>query len=66
MKKTKRYQEGADRTIKDIRALALQRWPNMADRFSRKKDHSRAEAALIGAWYIQKYLGPQTKEQENA
>lgn len=29
------------------RLLALERWPHMADRFGRKKDHGRAEAALI-------------------
>ena len=48
------------KSTEDIRALALQRWPNMADRFSRKKDHNRAEAALIGLWYVQKYTGQQS------
>lgn len=33
------------------RARAIERWPNAALlHFSRKKDHGRAEAALIAAW----------------
>lgn len=37
----------------DVRALAIQTWPDMAHRFSRKLDHNRAEAALIGLWFLQ-------------
>lgn len=37
----------------DIRALAIQTWPDMAHRFGRKLDHNRAEAALIALWYLQ-------------
>lgn len=37
----------------DIRALAIQTWPEMAHRFGRKKDHNRAEAALIALWGLQ-------------
>jgi len=37
----------------DVRALAIQTWPDMAHRFSRSKDHNRAEAALIGLWFLQ-------------
>lgn len=37
----------------DVRALAIQSWPDMAHRFSRKLDHNRAEAALIGLWFLQ-------------
>lgn len=37
----------------DVRALAIQTWPDMAHRFSRKCDHNRAEAALIGLWFLQ-------------
>jgi crossover junction endodeoxyribonuclease RuvC len=37
----------------DIRALAIQTWPDMAHRFARKLDHNRAEAALIGLWFLQ-------------
>jgi len=35
--------------MKDMaRSEAIRRWPAMADRFARKKDDGRAEAALIG------------------
>lgn len=37
----------------DIRALAIQTWPDMAHRFQRKADHNRAEAALIALWFHQ-------------
>lgn len=37
----------------DMRALAIQTWPDMAHRFARKLDHNRAEAALIGLWFLQ-------------
>jgi crossover junction endodeoxyribonuclease RuvC len=36
----------------NMRALAAQKWPSMQDRFVRVKDHHRAEAALMGAWFI--------------
>lgn len=32
------------------RLLALERWPEAADRLKRKKDNGRAEALLIAAW----------------
>jgi hypothetical protein len=35
------------------RAEALRRWPSRKDLFSRKKDHDRAEAALLAAWLHQ-------------
>lgn len=34
------------------RAAALQQWPDRTDLFSRKKDHDRAEAALMALWAI--------------
>jgi Holliday junction resolvasome RuvABC endonuclease subunit len=37
----------------DIRALAIQTWPDQAHRFQLKKSHNRAEAALIGLWFVQ-------------
>jgi crossover junction endodeoxyribonuclease RuvC len=37
----------------DVRALAIQAWPDMEHRFSRKLDHNRAEASLIGLWFLQ-------------
>lgn len=33
------------------RAAAIDRWPESAHYLSRKKDHGRAEAALLVAWY---------------
>jgi crossover junction endodeoxyribonuclease RuvC len=32
------------------RARAIETWPNRADLFARKKDHNRAEAALLGLY----------------
>lgn len=32
------------------RELAMERWPDHAQLFKRKKDDGRAEAALIGLW----------------
>ena len=32
------------------RMLARELWPDLSDRFARKKDDGRAEAALIGYW----------------
>lgn len=37
----------------DVRALAIQTWPDHAQRFSRKLDHNRAEAALLALWFLQ-------------
>lgn len=36
------------------RALALDRWPGRGDLFTRKKDHGRADAALIAAWHLER------------
>lgn len=41
----------------DIRALAIQTWPDKAELFTRKKDHNRAEAALIGLWFLRFVIG---------
>jgi hypothetical protein len=35
------------------RARALQFWPNRSDLFSRKKDHGRAEAALLARYFAE-------------
>ena len=35
------------------RELAIEKWPEHADRFKRVKDDGRAEAALIGLWGYQ-------------
>lgn len=45
--------ESKDQKEKALR-LATERWPDMADRFARKKDAGRAEAALIGLYLIEK------------
>lgn len=43
---------GADK--KDLaRSVAIARWPQRAELFARKRDHDRAEAALIGLAYLQ-------------
>lgn len=39
------------------RQRALQLWPDKADRFKRKKDHARAEAALIAASVVWGCIG---------
>jgi len=37
------------------RQLAINTWPDLSDLFKRKKDHGRAEAALIASWYLNYY-----------
>src|SRR6516162_2729196 len=44
----------AGATKEGARCLALQRWPAAAHLFPRKKDHGRAEAALLGAYYVER------------
>ncbi len=41
---------GGDEGKEAGRALALRLFPASADRFARKKDHGRADAALMAAW----------------
>jgi hypothetical protein len=43
--------KGGDENKDASRQLALQRWPQHAHLMARKKDHGRAEAALIAAYY---------------
>ena len=38
------------------RQMAIAKWPNMADLMKRKKDHGRAEAALIASWYYNGFV----------
>jgi crossover junction endodeoxyribonuclease RuvC len=45
---------GVSATKEGARCLALQRWPTAAHFFSRKRDHNRAEAALLGAYYVER------------
>lgn len=42
---------GNDKNV--ARARAAERWPEHADRFKRVKDDGRAEAALLGAWWVE-------------
>lgn len=37
----------------EARGRALQYWPSRADLFKRKKDHGRAEAALLAKYYAE-------------
>lgn len=44
----------AGREHKDTaRSVAISRWPGRAELFARKRDHDRAEAALIGVAFIE-------------
>jgi crossover junction endodeoxyribonuclease RuvC len=45
----------AGATKEGARCLALQRWPSAAHFFPLKKHHNRAEAALLGAYYIERH-----------
>lgn len=42
-----------DREGETSRLEALRRWPDLHQRLKRKKDHNRAEAALLGAWFYE-------------
>jgi crossover junction endodeoxyribonuclease RuvC len=44
----KAFKLSADK--EEARALALRQWPARAELFARKKDHGRAEAALLALW----------------
>jgi hypothetical protein len=44
----------AGATKEGARALAIQRWPAAAHFFQLKKHHNRAEAALLGAYFIER------------
>jgi len=44
------------------RALAMRKWPRLADRLQRVKDANRAEALLIGDWYYVRCVVPRTPE----
>lgn len=43
---------GLSSAKEDARRRAIELWPAQADLFARKKDHGRAEAALIAKWGI--------------
>ncbi len=44
---------GLDADKEKARALALRLWPTRADLFGRKKDHGRAEAALLARYFAE-------------
>jgi len=41
---------GLDSSAETSRARAIETWPHHAGLFSRKRDHNRAEAALLALW----------------
>ena len=41
---------GLDADKEKSRAMALRKWPSRSELFARKKDHGRAEAALLGLY----------------
>ena len=43
---------GLDATAERSRGRAIETWPQQAGLFARKKDHNRAEAALLALWAI--------------
>jgi len=47
---------GLDADKEKSRAIALRLWPSRTDLFSRKKDHGRAEAALIARYGAEKFV----------
>lgn len=51
---TKRPGEKLNDLKERSRKMALDLWPHMSHRLDRKKDSGRAEAALIGHWWITK------------
>lgn len=42
---------GSDKNV--ARSRAAERWPDHAARFARVKDDGRAEACLLGAWWLE-------------
>jgi crossover junction endodeoxyribonuclease RuvC len=50
--KWKRY-FGLDADKEKSRALALRLWPSRSDLFTRKRDHGRAEAALLARYFAE-------------
>ena len=46
------------------RALAMRKWPGLADRLQRVKDTDRAEALLIGDWYYVRCIVPRAMPPE--
>lgn len=49
----KRDMKLLEKSKEDVRALAIQTWPDMEHHFALKKHHNRAEAAMLGLWYLQ-------------
>ncbi len=49
---------GLDSDKEKSRALALRLWPGRSDLFGRKKDHGRAEAALLARFAAERIVKP--------
>jgi crossover junction endodeoxyribonuclease RuvC len=47
---------GVGAAKENARCLAIQRCPNAAHFFSLKRHHNRAEAALLGAYYVERQM----------
>lgn len=45
---------GLSKDKEKSRALAIRTWPQISVWFARKKDHGRAEAALIARWFVER------------
>lgn len=50
----KRY-FGTDASGNAMRELAVRQWPKHTERFKLVKHHNRAEAALLGLWWVRKH-----------
>jgi crossover junction endodeoxyribonuclease RuvC len=48
---------GLDADKEKARAMALRLWPTRSDLFGRKKDHGRAEAALLARYGAERIIG---------
>lgn len=53
---------GLDATAERSRAKAIETWPMQSSLFARKKDHNRAEAALLGKWALDRAKGREAKD----
>ncbi len=54
---------GLDATAERSRGRAIETWPNQAGLFARKKDHNRAEAALLALWALDSFKSSIRKPQ---
>ena len=45
---------GLNNEAETSRAKAVETWPSQSEMFARKRDHNRAEAALLGLYALKK------------